>query len=116
MFEIRKRLCGLCLIRKIVPEHCTTIPKAVLQNICVWPWKCLISLGIPKIVIYINIIEFYKKELLSWGADRSLRILFTRVAFVWKCLVSRVFQFKLFNTSTDLTSYEEPVITLPARF
>ena len=27
MFEIRKRLCGLCLIGEIVPEHCTTIPK-----------------------------------------------------------------------------------------
>ena len=40
MFEIRKRLCGLCLIGKIVPEHCTTIPKAALQKICVWPWKC----------------------------------------------------------------------------
>ena len=26
MFEIRKGLCGLCLIGKIVPEHCTTIP------------------------------------------------------------------------------------------
>ena len=40
LFEIRKRLCGLCLIGKIVPEHCTTIPKAALQKICVWPWKC----------------------------------------------------------------------------
>ena len=30
MFEIRKQLCGLCLIGKIVPEHCTTIPKAAL--------------------------------------------------------------------------------------
>ena len=39
-----------------------------------------------------------------------------RVALVWKRLVSRVFHFKLFNTSTDLTSYEEPVITLSARF
>ena len=58
MFEIRKRLCGLCL-GKIVPEHRTTILKAALQKICVWPWKCLISLNIPKIVIYINIIEFY---------------------------------------------------------
>ena len=28
MFEIRKRLCGLFLIGEIVPEHCTTIPKA----------------------------------------------------------------------------------------
>ena len=37
-----------------------------------------------------------------------------RVAFVWKRLVSRVFHFKLFNTSADVTSYEEPVITLPA--
>ena len=37
MFEIRKRLCGLCLIGKIVPEHCTTIPKAALHKICVWP-------------------------------------------------------------------------------
>ena len=60
MFEIRKRLCGLCFIGEIVPEHCTTIPKAALQKICVWPWKCQISLDIPKIVIYINIIEFYK--------------------------------------------------------
>ncbi|XP_067052170.1 TNF receptor-associated factor 4-like isoform X3 [Acropora muricata] len=40
MFEIRKRLCGLCLIGKIVPEHCTTISKTALQKICVWPWKC----------------------------------------------------------------------------
>ena len=38
MFEIRKRLCGLCLIGKIVPEHCTTISKAALQKICVWPF------------------------------------------------------------------------------
>ena len=37
MFEIRKRLCGLCLIGEIVSEHCTTIPKAELQKICVWP-------------------------------------------------------------------------------
>ena len=29
---------------------------------------------------------------------------------VWKRLVSRVFHFKLFNTSVDLTSYEEPVM------
>ena len=28
MFEIRKRLCGLCLIGKIVQEHCTSIVKA----------------------------------------------------------------------------------------
>ena len=33
MFKIRKRLYGLCLIGKIVPEHCTTIPKAALQKI-----------------------------------------------------------------------------------
>ena len=47
----------------------------------------------------------------------SLRIVYIRVAFVWKRLVSRVFHFnRLFNTSADLTSYEEPVITLPARF
>ena len=58
----------------------------------------------------------FAKDLLSWGEDRSLRILYTRVAFVWKRLVSRVFHFKVFNTSADLTSYEEPVITLPARF
>ena len=37
MFEIHKRLCGLCLIGEIVSEHCTTIPKAELQKICVWP-------------------------------------------------------------------------------
>ena len=24
VFKIRKRLCGLCLIGKIVPKHCTT--------------------------------------------------------------------------------------------
>ena len=64
----------------------------------------------------------FAKELLSCGGggggkrDRSLRILYIRVAFVWKRLVSRVFCFKLFNTSSDLTSYEELVITLPARF
>ena len=40
VFEIRERLCGLCLIEKIGPEHCTTILKAALQKICVWPWKC----------------------------------------------------------------------------
>ena len=35
MFEIRKRLCGLCLLGKIVPQHCTTISKAALQkNYC----------------------------------------------------------------------------------
>ena len=44
------------------------------------------------------------------GADTSLRILYIRVVFVWKRLVSRVFHFKLFNTSVDLTSYEEPVM------
>ena len=33
MFEIRKRSGGLCLIGKIVPEHCTTILKAALQEI-----------------------------------------------------------------------------------
>ena len=60
MFEIRKRLCGLCLIGKIVPEHCTTISKTALQKICVWPWKCQVCLDIPKIVIYIGSIEFYK--------------------------------------------------------
>ena len=60
MFEIRQRLCGLCLIGKIVPEHCTTILKATLQKICAWPWKFYISLDIPKIVIYVAIIEFYK--------------------------------------------------------
>jgi len=56
----------------------------------------------------------FTKELLNLGAGRSLRILYIRVAFVWKRLVSRVFHFKLFYTSADLTSYEEPVITLPA--
>ena len=60
MFKIRKQLCGLCLIGKIVPKHCTTILKAALQKICVWPWKRYISLDIPKIVIYVSIIEFYK--------------------------------------------------------
>ena len=35
MFEIRKRLGGLCLIGKIVPEYYTTILKAALQkNLC----------------------------------------------------------------------------------
>ena len=58
----------------------------------------------------------FTKELLSWGADRSLRILYIRVAFVWKRLVSRVFHFEFFNTSGDLTSYEDPVIALPALF
>jgi len=43
-----------------------------------------------------------------------LRILYIRVAFVWMCLVSRVFHFKLCNTYADLTSYEEPVLSLPA--
>ena len=57
----------------------------------------------------------FTKALLSWGADRSLRILYIRVAFVWKRLVSSVFHFKLFNTPVDLASYEEPVITLPTR-
>ena len=54
----------------------------------------------------------FTKELVSWGADISLTILYIRVAFVWKRLVSRVFHFKLFNISVDLTSYEEPVMTL----
>ena len=88
VFEIRQRLCGLCLIGKIVPEHCTTILKATLQKIYAWPWKCQISLDIPKIVIYVSIIEFYK-GVAQLGADRSLRILYVRVAFVWKRLVSR---------------------------
>ena len=60
MFEIQQQLCGLCLVGKIAPEHCTTILKATLHKICAWPWKCLISLNIPKILIYIGIIEFYK--------------------------------------------------------
>ena len=58
----------------------------------------------------------FTQELLSWGADRSLRILYIRVAFVWKGLVSRVFHCKLFNTSADLTSYDEPVITLSVAY
>jgi len=58
----------------------------------------------------------FTTELLNWGADRSLRILYIRVAFVWKRLVSRVFQYKFFKISADLTSFEEPVINLPARF
>ena len=33
----------------------------------------------------------FTKELLSWGADKSLRILYITVAFAWKRLVSRVF-------------------------
>ena len=32
VFEIRQRLCGLCLVGKIVPEHCTIL-KAALQKI-----------------------------------------------------------------------------------
>ena len=58
----------------------------------------------------------FTKELLNWGADRSLRILYIRVAFVWKRLVSRVFHFKTFNTSADRTSYEEPVMPFPLDF
>ena len=60
VFEFRQRLCGLCLIGKIVPEHCTTMLKATLQKICAWPWKSQISVDIPKIVRYVAIIEFYK--------------------------------------------------------
>ena len=67
--EIRERFCGLWLIGKIVPEHCTTIVKATLQKICVWPWQCYISFDIPKIVIYVSIIEFYK-GVAQLGADR----------------------------------------------
>ena len=33
MFEIRQRLCRLCLVGKIVPEHCTTILKAATATI-----------------------------------------------------------------------------------
>ena len=40
MFEIRKRLCDLCLIGKIVPEHCTIISKAALQKICYFTSVC----------------------------------------------------------------------------
>ena len=36
----------------------------------------------------------FTNELLGLGADRSLRILYLRVAFVWKRLVSRVFPFQ----------------------
>ena len=32
VFEVRKRLCGLCHIGKIVPEHCTAILEAALQK------------------------------------------------------------------------------------
>ena len=35
VFKIREQLCGHCLIGKIVPKHCTTILKAVLQKICI---------------------------------------------------------------------------------
>ena len=59
MFEIPQRLCGLCLIGKIVPEHCTIIFEATFQKICLRPWKCQISFDIPKIVVYVSIIEFY---------------------------------------------------------
>ena len=57
-----------------------------------------ISHDIPKIVIYVSIIELYK-GVAQLGADGSLRILYIRVAFVWKRLVSRVCHLKLFNSS-----------------
>ena len=57
MFEIRKRFCGLCLVGKIAPEHCTTIPKAELQKTL----EVLDQFRYPKIVIYVSIIEFYKR-------------------------------------------------------
>ena len=65
----------------------TVAPLYALQKICVWPWKCQISLDIPEIVMLVSL--SFTKEFLSWGADRSLRILYKRVAFVWKRLVSR---------------------------
>ena len=33
MFEIRTLLCDLCLVRKIIPEHCTTSTST-------YPWFC----------------------------------------------------------------------------
>ena len=38
---------------------------------------------------------------------------YIRVAFKREHLVSRFFHFKLLSTSTDLTSYDEPGMTLP---
>ena len=48
----------------------------------------------------------------------SYRVLKPLVYSSWEVAhtMPRVFHFKVFNTSAGLTSYEEPVITLPARF
>ena len=106
-----KRLCGLCLIGKIVPLYLKLSFRKFVYGLGS-ARSASIFLRLQFILVSLS----FTKELLSWRADRSLRILYMRVAFVWKRLVSRVFHFKLFNASTDLTSYEEPVITLPARF
>ena len=57
MFEIRKRLCDLCLIGKIVPEHCTIISKAALQKICYFTsvcrhFRCVKQTEVPASVLF----------------------------------------------------------------
>ena len=68
-----------CLVRKIVPAHCTTILKTTFEEIRFWPWKCQISFKIPNIMVDATIVEFCKGLL---DGDRLIikTILYIRVA------------------------------------
>ena len=108
-----KWLGCLCLIREIIPDYCTTILKTTFEEISLWPWKCWIRLRLQ-----LMLVSFSLEERLSNGGQINhwLRILYVGVVFICERLVSRFFHFKLSSTSTNLMSYEAPVMTLPARF
>ena len=88
VFEIWERFSGLCLIGKIIPLHhytlsCVTVNQSMaLEVLDQFRYKFRY-----KFVIYASIIEFYK-GVAQLEADRSLRVLYLRVAFVWKRLVN----------------------------
>ena len=75
-FQIRTAMRCSCLIRKIIPEHCTIL-KTTFEEISFWPWKCQISFKITKIIIYVIIVEFCK----GGSQMRGRLILYVRVAF-----------------------------------
>ena len=50
----RKAIVLFCLVRKIIREHCTTIPKTTFNEISLGPWKCLISFKMPKSIVDVN--------------------------------------------------------------
>ena len=108
-----KWLGCLCLIRKIIPDYCTTILKTTFEEISLWPWKCWIRLRLQ-----LMLVSFSLEERLSNGGQINhwLRILYVGVVSICERLVSRFFHFKLSSTSTSLMPYEAPVMTLPTRF